>query len=85
MNTDNPVPDPAPEEPTNGSNPADKPDEPKKKPRRHLLELPPGYKFDPKAKPTSDDLYGTLACFGDDEVLGPGEGRTESDGLSAGG
>jgi len=83
MNTDNPAPGPAPEEPTNGSNPADKPDEPKKQ-RCHLLGLPPGYKFDPNAKPTLEDLYGTPACFGDDEPLRPGEGRTESGGLSAG-
>jgi hypothetical protein len=82
MNMDNPGPDPAPEEPTDGPAPSEKPDEPKK-PRRHLLGLPPGYRFDPNAKPTLDDLYGTPACFGDDP-LRPGEGRTESDGLSAG-
>ena len=75
---------PAPDEPTGGSAPDENKDKPKKKPRRHLLGLPPGYKFDPKAKPTMEDLYGIPACFGDDEPLGPSQGRTESDKLSAG-
>ena len=54
------------------------------KPRRHLLGLPPGYKFDPDAKPTLEDLYGIPACFGDDEPLPPSQRSTESDGPSAG-
>ncbi len=74
MNRENLPPDPAPDE-NQGT--------PKKKPRRHLLGLPPGYKFDPNAKPTLEDLSGIPACFGDDP-LHPGQSRTESDGLSAG-
>ena len=54
-----------------------------KKKRRHILGLPPGYEFDPNAKPTLEDLSGIPACFGDDP-LRPGQSRTESDGLSAG-
>lgn len=80
MNSD--TPPPVPDEPTGGSAPGENQNEPKKKPRRHILGLPPGYKFDPKAKPTMEDLYGIPACFGDDEPLG--QGRTESDNLSAG-
>jgi hypothetical protein len=38
-----------------------------KRPRKHLLGLPPGYKLDPEARPTVDDLAGIPACFGDDE------------------
>jgi hypothetical protein len=82
MSTDASPPDPAPDETTGGS-PGEKQDEPKKKPRRHILGLPPGYKFDPKAKPTLDDLSGVPVCFGDDP-LRPGQCRTESDGLAAG-
>lgn len=81
---DNPWIDPPPGKPSGDHAPSWKPDEPKK-PRRHLLGLPPGYKFDPNAKPTLDDLSGIPVCFGDDDWLRPGEGRTESDGLSAGG
>lgn len=80
MNTDNPPPDPTPDEPGPGENQ----ERPKKKPRRHLLGLPPGYRFDPNARPTLDDLYGTPACFGDDEPSRRGEGRTECDGPSVG-
>ena len=60
-------------------------DKAKEKPRRHLLGLPPGYTFDPNAKPTLDDLSGIPVCFGDDDRLRPGDGHTESDGASAGG
>ncbi len=74
MNTDNSPPDPAPDE---------NQDKPMKKPRRHLLGLPPGYTFDPNAMPTLDDLSGIPVCFGDDP-LRPGQSLTESDGLSAG-
>jgi hypothetical protein len=82
MNSD--TPPPVPGEPTGGSASGENPDEPKKKPRRHILGLPLGYKFDPNAKPTMEDLYGIPARFGDDEPLRPGQGRTESDKLSAG-
>ncbi len=82
MNADNPPSDPAPDEPTREPTPGDQHKGPKKK-RRHLLGLPPGYKFDPNAKPTLDDLSGIPACFGDDPQR-PGQSRTESDGLSAG-
>ena len=75
-------PNPLPGEPEEGSIPNKKPVDPVRKPRRHLLGLPPGYKFDPKAVPTADDLGGIPACFGADEPLG--QGRTESDKLSAG-
>lgn len=77
MNTENPIPD----EPTGGPSPSGKPDQPMKKPRRHLLGLPPEYKFDPKAKPTPEDLAGITVCFGDDSPH-PGQSRTESDGLT---
>ena len=83
MNTDNPPPDPAPDEPTGGPAPGENQGKPKKKPRRHLLGLPPGYKFDPNARPTLDDLNRIPVCFGDDS-LHPGQSRTESDGLTAG-
>jgi hypothetical protein len=68
MNTDTPLPDPAPDEPTGGFAPGENQEEPKKKPRRHILGLPPGYQFDPNAKPTLDDLSGIPVCFGDDEL-----------------
>jgi hypothetical protein len=84
MNSDILPPDPAPNESGDGSIPNKKPDEPARKPRRHLLGLPPGYKFDPKAVPTADDLGGIPACFGDDEPSRPGQGRTECDKLSVG-
>ena len=51
MNADNPPSDPAPDEPTREPTPGDQHKGPKKK-RRHILGLPPGYKFDPNAKPT---------------------------------
>ena len=82
MNAENTPPDPAPDEPTGGPVPDENQDKPKKKARRHLFGLPPGYKFDPNFKPIMADLYGTPACFGDEEMLLPGESRTESDGLS---
>jgi hypothetical protein len=65
MNTDAPSPDPTPDEPAGGAA-GEKQNEPKK-PRRHILGLPPGYKFDPDARPTADDVGGVPACFGDDE------------------
>ncbi len=82
MNADSPPPDPAPDEPTGEPTPGEQQNRPKK--RRHLLGLPPGYKFDPNARPTLEDLSGIPACFGDDP-LRPGQSRTESDGLSADG
>jgi hypothetical protein len=78
MNTDTPPPDPTPGEPAGGAAPGENEDKPKKKPRRHLLGLPLGYKFDPKAKPTLDDLSGVPACFGDDETPRPGDRHTET-------
>ena len=54
MNADNPPSDPAPDEPTREPTPGDQHKGPKKK-RRHLLGLPPGYKFDPNAKPTREE------------------------------
>jgi hypothetical protein len=53
------------------------------RPRRAFIKVPANLP-DPHAKPTLDDLYGTPACFGDDEPRRPGQGRTESDKLSAG-
>ena len=81
MNTDNPWIDPTPEKPSGDHAPSGKPEEPKKT-RRRILGLPPGYQFDPKARPTLDDLYGTPACFGDDGLLRRGEGRTKCNGPS---
>lgn len=53
------------------------------RPRRAFVKVP-AVLPDPKAKPTLDDLYGTPVCFGDDEPLRRGEGRTECDGPSVG-
>jgi uncharacterized protein (DUF433 family) len=71
----------APEGGASGSAPAEKQDQPKKRPRRHLLGPPPGYKFDPNAAPTADDLGGIPVCVGD-YPLRPGQSHTESDGVT---
>lgn len=53
------------------------------RPRRAFIKVPANLP-DPHAKPTPDDLSGTPVCFGDDEPLRPGQGRTECDKLPAG-
>jgi hypothetical protein len=62
---------------------ADCPEDTTIRPRRAYIKVPATLP-DQNAKPMLDDLSGIPASFGDDEPLRPGQGRTESDKLSAG-